>query len=168
MHLIFGHDRALADWASSRIAVMGGDKFGLCSAVGVASGDKPSDKLHAVVVYDEYHERHKTCQVSLVATSAKWAQRGIIRSLLSIPFEQYGVNKLYSLMDIGNQRAIKFVLGIGFKQEAVLRDHFGPKKDGTSHHGVVCSMMASEYRRIYGDGKVLKFGSVKKKPLATE
>lgn len=152
MQLIFGHDEALSKWASARIPYQRGD-FGQCRAIGVASGTDVDAHFYATVVYHNYitnSDGYRTCEVSIAAISAKWALRGIIRALLSVPFEQYGVSKLYSLMMSENKRAIRFNKGIGFKQEAILRHHFGKNR-----HAVVTSMLDKEYQRIYGDGKIL-------------
>lgn len=150
MQLIFGHDRVLADWARKHIPHMRRD-FGPCRAIGVAAGSEEQSAFYAAVVYHNYVENAEgwhIIEVSIASISARWAQKGIIRALLSVPFEQYGVGKMYSIMAQENTRAIKFNKGIGFTQEAVLRHHFG-----RGRHGVVTSMLDKEYFRIYGDGK---------------
>lgn len=150
MQMIFGHDAALAEWVKSRIPYMR-NGFGPCRAIGVAEGVAENNRFYAAVVYHNYVQQvggWHTCEVSIAAISPRWAQKGIIRALLSVPFEQYGVNKLYSLMLNDNLRAIRFNRGIGFKQEAVLRHHFGKGK-----HAIVTSMLQKEYHRLYGDGR---------------
>lgn len=150
MKMIFGHDKALSDWVQARIPHMR-NGFGPSRAIGVADGEDETSKFFAAVVYHNYVEQAggwKTCEVSIAAATPRWAQKGIIRALLSVPFEQYGVDKLYSLMLKDNDRAIKLNLGIGFRQEAVLRHHFGK-----GQHAVVTSMIGKEYRKLYGDGK---------------
>ncbi len=167
--MIFGHDEALAKWVASQIPHMTSNGFGPCKAIGVGTGETASDRLYAAVVYHEYVEHadgYKTCQVSIAAVTPRWAQRGIIRALLSVPFEQYGVDKLYSMMQFDNERAVRFNKGIGFKQEAVLSEHFGHKK-----HAIVTSMKKREYERVYGDGRILTRSNIvgfPNKPLAKE
>ena len=145
MQLIFGHDEVLAAWAAQNIPNMPRGFSAGAKAVGVID-----DVLIAAVVYHDYFPEYGTCQISVASSSPRWAQRGIIRALLSVPFEQYGVRKLGSLMASTNHRAIKFNKGIGFKQEATLRHHFGNKV-----HGIVTSMMADEFYKIYGHDEVM-------------
>lgn len=148
MQLIFGHDEALAEWAAKRIRHMNSG-FGPSRAIGVATGQTAEDKLLASVVYHDLiigKDDYKTCQISIAAVNPRWAQRGIIYALLSVPFEQYGVNKLWSVMASDNERAIRFNQGIGFKREGVLRQHFGKKT-----HAIVTSILASEFKTIYQD-----------------
>lgn len=145
MHLIFDHDEVLAAWAAQRIPNMGRGFSSGSRAIGVMD-----DILQAVVIYHDYFPEFGTCQVSIAAASPRWAQRGIIRALLSVPFEQYGVRKLGSMIASNNPRALRFNKGIGFKQEATLRHQFGHKI-----HGIVTSMMADEFQRIYGSQKVM-------------
>lgn len=155
MDMIFGHDERLAIWAAQQISHMT-NGFGPCKVIGIGEIDK--DKLYAAIIYHNYVEQksgYKTCEVSIAAATPRWAQRGIIRALLSVPFEQYGVKKLYSMMGHENERAIRFNKGIGFREEATLRHHFGHGK-----HAIVTSMMEREYQRIYGNGRVLAKNNV--------
>jgi RimJ/RimL family protein N-acetyltransferase len=148
MQLIFGHDEALAGWAASRIRHMASG-FGLSRAIGVATGLSAEDKLLAVIVYHDFivgKDDYKTCQISIAASSPHWARRGVIYALLSVPFEQYGVNKLWSVMASDNPRVLRFNQGIGFKREGVLRQHFG-----SNVHAVVSGMMAKEFKNLYQD-----------------
>lgn len=151
-HLIFGRDEMLARWAAQQIPYMSEAGFGPCKAIGVATGEGPDAKLLAAVVYHFWVPAHATCMVSIAASSPRWATRGTIRALLSVPFEQYGVQKLWSMMAHTNERAIRFNKGIGFRQEAVLKNHFGRKL-----HGVVTRMLDKDFRRIYGDSSEPRF-----------
>lgn len=139
MHLVFGHDEVLCAWVAQRIASMPRGFEKTARAVGVMD-----DVLIAAVIYHDYYPENGTCQISVASDSPRWAQRGIIRALLSVPFEQYGVQKLWSSMRQDNKRAIRFNHGIGFKQEAVLRHHYGH-----GQHAVITSMLDKEYRKIY-------------------
>jgi RimJ/RimL family protein N-acetyltransferase len=52
-------------------------------------------------------------------------------------------------MSSTNPRVIDFNLAIGFKREATLREHFGPKD-----HAVITSMLRPEFRRLYRHAEV--------------
>lgn len=160
MDMIFGHDEKLSEWVAKQIPHMTSG-FGPCKAIGV--GDIDRGRLFAAVVYHNYivqKSGYKTCEVSIASATPRWAVRGIIRALLSVAFEQYGVGKVYSLMSHDNDKAIRFNKGIGFRQDATLRHHFGPGK-----HAMVTSMLDKEYQRIYGDGRVLRRTNVVRFPL---
>lgn len=141
MRLVFGQDAAVARWVASRTPGQG--DFGVCTAIGVADGNRPI----AGVVYHMYAETYRTLMVSCAAIDARWASRGVVKALLHYPFEQLGVSKLWSVMASSNHRALKFNKGLGFKPEATLSHHFG--KD----HAIVTRMFRKDYDRLYG-GKV--------------
>lgn len=152
LEFIFNHDEVLAAWAARNIPHMHGIGFGPCKAIGVGWPDPEHGyRVLAAAVYHDMRPELGTCMVSIAAVNPRWAQRGIIRALLSYPFEQLGVHKLWSLMPIDNKRAIKFNKGIGFKQEATLRHQFGKGR-----HAVFASMIAKEYHKFYGEGRILK------------
>ena len=140
-HLVFGHDEALAAWAGSRMPHVGADGFPGARAIGVATGPEAHDQLLAVVVYHNYVEAYGVCEVSIAASSPKWAQRGVIRALLHYPFEQLKCRKLYGTILSTNKRACKLIKGLGFKGPAVLRHHFAQ-----GQHAALYDMTASEYR----------------------
>jgi len=145
--LIHGHDEALAKWAGSRMPHVGADGFPHGSkAIGVATGTAEHDQLLAVVVYHNYVESYGICEVSIAAISPRWAQRGVIRALLSVPFEQYAARKVYGQVVSSNHRAGKLISGLGFKKEATLRHHYGK-----GLHANVFGMMAHEYRAKWGN-----------------
>ena len=122
--LIFGKDEAVAAWVARRIPHVGPTGFGPCRAVAIANGGRP---LGAVVFHD-YQPAHGTVQISMAATSPMWAQPQTVRDLLSIPFIQYGVRKVWTCIPADNERAIRFNWGIGMTCEAKLSHHLGTKR----------------------------------------
>ena len=148
MKLVFGHDKAVAEWVGRRI--MGYGDFGPCVAIGVADGNTPI----AGIVYHMWAPDFRTMQVSMAADSPRWAQRGIIRAMLHYPFEQQGVRKLWSVIASNNERALKFNKGIGFRQEAMLYRHFG------EHNAIVTRMFDKDYHRLYGEANGQQEGRI--------
>ena len=142
MKLVFDQDAAVAEWVTRRIEHI--DQFGPYVAIGVADGDKPI----AGAVFNEWQPKFNTMEISVAADSPRWAQRGIIRGLLSYPFEQQGVRKLWSIVVSSNARALRFNKGVGFKQEAILSRHFG------RDHAIITRMFVQDYHRLYGKGQV--------------
>jgi RimJ/RimL family protein N-acetyltransferase len=143
--LIYGDDAALnerlAAWAARRIPTVGDVGFGPCRAVGVASGNGGrGDKLLAVIVYSSFD---RGCiQISAAADSPKWATPGNVRALLAYPFITLGCRKVWTGIAHDNARSLRFNRGIGMRQEATLRYHYGPKS-----HAVIMSMLRNEWAR---------------------
>ena len=111
MKLVYGLDKEVAGWVSNRISYMAGRDFGPSVAIGVISED---DKTLAGIVFHDYHPEFGTIQVSLAATSPRWATKRLICSILFYPFIQLGCNIVWSAIAHDNARAIRFNKGIGF------------------------------------------------------
>lgn len=142
--LLFGHDSEVADWVLRHIPTLRGAPFGSCAAIGVL--DDLGNPL-AGVVYHDYQQQFATMQVSMAAVSPRWATRGTIRALLSYPFLQAGINKVWAASPHTNERALKFLAGIGMKKEGVLRHQFGPKV-----HAVINGLTRVEFDRLFLKG----------------
>jgi len=140
--LLFDHSEVLAGWCAKRIAYVGDGAFGPCQAIGVASGYGSDDQLYAVVVFHDYQPTLSTIQVSMAATTPKWLTRGVIQGILHYPFQQLGVFKIWGAIPHENKRALRMNLGIGLRQDGLLRHHFGKR-----HHAVIVSMLKTEYER---------------------
>lgn len=148
--LVVGRDEMLLEWAGRQIPHAGGAlAFGKATAVGIATGETEKDRLLAVAVYHDYRRAYRTCQVSIASSSPKWATRRNFRDLLAFPFLQYQCNLVWSSIPHKNERVIAFCKAIGFKQEAILADRYGP-----GHHAVVCRMNFKEYDKLYLKGEV--------------
>lgn len=143
--LLFNKDRFLTAWVAKKIPHMSGGSFGGARAIGVVTGFSPRDRLLAAIVLHDYHPRYRTIQLSAAsAGDPRWASRKVFREVLAYPFLQYGVNKVWVAIPHNLKRVIAFNKRIGFQQEAVLRDHFGPGK-----HAVILRMLAQDYDRLY-------------------
>lgn len=146
--LLTGRDELFARWAASRIPhIDKAEDFGKYVAVGIATGDAETDRLMAVVVFHDYMPQFGHCQISCAAADPHWASRQIFRAVLSIPFHQFGCNKVWTATPHTSGRVIKFLKAVGFVQEAVMKDQFG-----RGVHAVICRMMARDYERVYWTG----------------
>lgn len=119
--LVLGHDAEVAAWVASRLYYVGQDGFGPNRAVGLAL----NDELIGGVVYHDYRPSCKDIQMSIAATTARWATPGTVRWLLAFPFFQYGCQRVTALVPRKNKRSRRFNEGIGFKLEGVVRRGFG-------------------------------------------
>lgn len=98
-------------------------------------------RLIAGVVFHDWIKEAGTMQLSMAAISPKWATRSVLSGLFRYAFVTNGANKLWTATPHDNEAAIRFNAGIGMRQEAVLRHHFGPGR-----HAVIRSMLADEWR----------------------
>lgn len=147
-HFVFGRDDLLLEWAARQVPHMHGGRemFGAAKAIGICTGPDLTDRLLAVVAYHCYDPIYRTCQVSAVASSPRWATRRNLREVLAFPFLQYGCNVVWTATPHTLSRVIGFNKAIGFRQEATLAERFGP-----GLHAVICRMTLKDYRRIYLD-----------------
>lgn len=148
MRLVFGEDQHVAAWTARRIPHMGEGGFvAPYTAIGVVDD---TGAPVAGVIYNTYNPMAGTLEVSMAASSPRWARKGVIKALLFYPFEQLGVRKLFAVLPHTNERALKFIQGIGFKREATLARQFG------SHphvHAVIVRMFSEDYSRLYQQPK---------------
>lgn len=141
MRLLFGHDAVVSTWVARHIPHMAGD-FGPSSAIGVV--DESGNPMAGIVFHD-YQPNYGTIQLSAAAESPRWATRNVISAILGYPFRQLMVHKVWTATQHKNDRAIRFNKGIGFTQEATLKDHFG-----RGDHAIICRMLKKDFERRYG------------------
>lgn len=137
--LLFEADHAVGEWVASRIPhIRGSADFGPFRAIGVVNGGA----ILAGCIYHNWIEQYGHCEVSF-AGHGRWATRGIIRALLSVPFDQYGCRRISCITPHkGDVMAIDMLPRLGFTREGVLREFFAPKQ-----HAVVFRLMRDEYRK---------------------
>lgn len=140
MRLVLGHDKQVAKWVAKRIPFSNAG-FG-DTPIGIGVVDQDGYEMAGVVFHD-YHPEFATMAVSIAAATPRWATRRLIAKILTYPFEQSNVNKLWSAVSLSNERSLRFAYGIGFVKEATLANHFG--KD----HAVILRMLRKEYDRVY-------------------
>lgn len=141
MRLVFGQDQAVGAWVVSRIPhVEDVRTLGPFAAIGVAD----DEKLMAGCVFHNYAPAYGNCEISFAADTARWATRGTIRALLSVPFQQYGCRRVSLVTPHDNERAQRFIRGIGFVREGCARDFFAPKR-----HAVLFGLLRREFDRLF-------------------
>lgn len=115
-------DQRLTDWAKQRLPRFeGGEDFGPHVSLGIFDGEA----IIAVMVVHNYNPRYKNAEISMAASTPRWATRSSIRKLLDYPFRQLGVRRVTTMIAAGNVRAIKFNEGLGFKREGLARHGYG-------------------------------------------
>lgn len=140
MRLLVGDDEGVSRWVQGNIPHCPTD-FGPCVAIGVVD---TSGNPMAGVVYHDYQKEFGTIQLSVAAVTPRWATKNVIRGLLMYPFHQLGCHLIWASTPHKNERVIRFNKGIGFTQEAVLRDRYGP-----GVHAVIFRMMRTAFDNKY-------------------
>lgn len=146
--VIYGHDEPLARWACDRIPWA--NYHPDMRAVGVADGVGAADQLLAVVTFFDYRAPHmidgvewyNTVECGIAARSPRWANRKVIREILSIPFRQFKVRKVRLVIPSTNKRALRFAEGIGFTPEGTLRHEYAK-----GVHACVLGLLRNEFER---------------------
>lgn len=138
MNLVF--DDGLAKWAAEHMEAPE-NPFGPCRAIGVHD----RKEIIAVCVYHRYVPEYESCEISFASISPRWAQRGIIRALLSVPFEQYGLWSVSTCTPATNKRALKFNEGIGLINPIEI-----PHGCGRNKPLIIRTMTRDEYHLRYG------------------
>tara|TARA_R110000823_G_scaffold260405_1_gene381274 strand:- start:3952 stop:4368 length:417 start_codon:yes stop_codon:yes gene_type:complete len=134
----YGEDEYIAAWVADKIPHS--REFGPNVSIGYES----QGKLIAGFVFNNYYEEFELIELSMAAISPMWAKKDVIAEVLQYPFEQLGIYKLYTATMHDNEKALKVNSHIGFKKEATLAHHFGPKK-----HCVIMRMLRPDYDRLW-------------------
>jgi len=121
--LIFDEPRLL-DWCAGKIPHVGSaEGWHRQGAQGLGVGDDAGNIL-AVMVVHGYSPKMGDAQISMAATTPRWASRATIGALLEYPFRQLGCQRITTLIPSRNFRALRFNVGLGFVQEGVVRRGF--------------------------------------------
>jgi len=116
------HEAAgLVAWLGARVPHIGPAGVGPCVAGGVWRGGA----LRAVVLFHDWQTPESTLQVS-IAGEPGWATRGALRAMFAYAFRTCGAHLLWAAMPADRPEALAFNRRLGFREEARLRDRFGP------------------------------------------
>jgi RimJ/RimL family protein N-acetyltransferase len=130
MKLLFGCSELIAAWVRARIPFMDPDGFGPCQSIGVVDS---AGRIAGGVVFHGWSHHYRSLEVSCAADTAKWLSRGIIRGILSYPFNQLNVHRLSSITRPDDTRTRHVLEALGFTYEGTGRGVFGPDIDGASY-----------------------------------
>ena len=109
-----------------------------CRAIGIIR----SNTLVAGVVYHQFRPEQGDCELSVAATTPRWASREAIGLLLAYPFRQLECRRITARVRSDNERALRFDLGIGFAVEGRLRSWYAPGVDC-----IMLGMLREEWER---------------------
>ena len=126
----------MAEWVAARIPHADWTPEGY--AIGVHDGQA----LVAGVVYAGFTEGG--CEMSIAADNPRWAQRGVIRAMLHYPLVQCELRRVTAMVPHDAERTLRFLRGVGFRQEGTLRDWFAPRR-----HGAVMGFLRRDFDRLF-------------------
>lgn len=136
--LLFGDGARVVEFVRQRLL----DQFGSVSRFeqSQAIGVELRGELVAGVVYHDYRPPVGDIQLSVAASTPRWATRTIICELLAYPFEQLRCRRLTATVRGDNLRALRFDRGIGFTVEGRMRDYYGNGVDS-----IILGMLRDEW-----------------------
>lgn len=129
-----------------RVLEMEPQEFGPSRSVGIVHGAT----LVAGVVYHDYRPQHGDCQITIAATSPRWAGRETIAYLLQYPFLELGCRRISTTVRSDNARALDMNVRLGFVIEGRRRHFFGPGIDCIEFGWLRSEWEASPYRWEHG------------------
>lgn len=140
--LLFGHDKTVAEFVAERLPNER-PAFGPLAAIGVIDAQ---GCLIAGAVYHGFQERYGTLEFSGAAISPLAFSPGIVRAVLSFPFETLaGINKVWAQTSLKNLRSQRLLKGVGFVQEAILNSEYG-----ADHHACRFRLLRSDWEHRWG------------------
>jgi RimJ/RimL family protein N-acetyltransferase len=103
-----------------------------------AAGVSVDGMLVAGVVYHSWQPVYSHCEMTIYASSPRWATRGNIRALLQYPFDA-GCRRITATAGHRNDRSIRMLKRLGFVQEGVARHGFGDQ------HCVIFGLLRKDF-----------------------
>lgn len=108
MSLLFDHSSRVKEFVGLQLDIK---NFGPSSAIGILR----DGKLVGGAVYNNF--RWPTIQISVAASSPKWASKEMIRAILRYPFVQLDCSRISAVCKETNYRIREFNARTGFIQE---------------------------------------------------
>lgn len=122
MQLVFGHDKAIAEWAAS---ILGKPFHPPFTAFGLVDG---AGHLRGGFVFTTY--TGDSIEMSLVGSGC--LTRGAMRAVIQYAFVQLGCSRLQVHTRRGNKKVRKLANRLGFQYEGVARRLYGDQ-DGFTY-----------------------------------
>lgn len=106
-------DHGVGYWVASKAAVSHYDPS-LSQAVGLVR----DNALTAGVIYTDYNGKSIICHIAIDGG----VTADFMNKICDYPFNQCGVTKIIGPVDSSNEKCIRFVKKVGFKEEARIKD----------------------------------------------
>lgn len=98
-------------------------------------------KILGVVVIDRFTQFG--CELSVASTTPRFLNRDFLDTIFHYVFITAKKIRVTAMVEVGNEKALKLDKGLGFVEEATLKDWYGTNKDG-----IVLRMLKDECRWI--------------------
>lgn len=140
--LLFEADDFVGQWVVERIPHLPSvADLGPFKAIGVVNGGA----MLAGVIYHNYLPAHASCEVTFAADTPRWATRGIIRALLSVPFQQYDCRRLGAITPHkGEAMECRILQRLGFVREGTARQFFSE-----TSHAAIFGLLRDDFNRLW-------------------
>ncbi len=117
MQLVFGHDAAIAEWASINLGITISPPY---TAIGIVD----EFGLRGGIVYNHFNKH----DIEMSIYGPGCMHRGVIRAALSYPFDQLGVQRVSAQTRRDNKPMRAMLPRLGFEFEGVRKRHYGPNR----------------------------------------
>ena len=142
MRLLPGHDADVAAFVGARAPM----EPPVWNAGYVAFGVIRDDgALVAGVVFHDWHEAFKRVELSAATIDPRSFGPGILCQLGDYVFRQREMFRVWARTSVSNERAQKFLKGIGFVPESVQSHWYGPKR-----HAITLRVTEPQWRQRWG------------------
>lgn len=125
MHLLLGHDVVVAQWVGERV---GAPQTPPYTAIGFLG---PQGVLAAGFVFYSLVPNVPAGNIEMAVAARGRLTRGVIAAVGHYVFEQVGASRITCRPPADHARAISILKRIGFTQETVCRDWYGPGRHAT-------------------------------------
>ena len=107
---------------------------------------KSDNQLIGTCGYHKWEKRYYRAEIGYDLSPSCWGQGYMMEALqivISHGFEQMRLNRIEALVFIDNDRSIRLLQRLGFKQEGILRDYF--YLDGKFYDHFIFSLLCREW-----------------------
>lgn len=137
--LLFGHDAVVAKFVAEHAPIEQPAWHEGFHAIGVIRGD---GALIAGVVFSSNRQDFGAWELSVVSVVSCAVSIEIANQLKSFAFRQLPANRIEARTAADNKRARAGLKALGFTEEGVNADYYGPRR-----HAVMARLLKSEWER---------------------
>lgn len=145
MRLLYGHDKAVADFVADLIPQVRAHGFGECRAVGVID---TGGRLVAGWVWHHYWPEAGTIEFSGAAVNPRWMTRHILHELFDYAFNKANCQMLVTRNSATNFRLHRQLARYGFSRFDI------PRLFGRMEDGVIWTLTREQWEKSDFEAKV--------------
>ena len=111
--------------------------------------EKQTRKIIGDFAFHNWYPMHSRAELGYAMKSDEYKNKGYLKEALKVMipygFEEMKLNRMEAIIGLNNIASQKAVLGIGFTQEALLKEHYGD--NGIIEDSLLYRLLLSEYKR---------------------